>query len=334
MNQEQLMQAIWYEKQGQAQDVLQLGKMPIPEPKEGEVRVKVFASGVNPSDTKVRSGWGGIPQSYPRIIPHQDGAGVIEAVGEGVSSDRIGERVWLYEAQQRQAFGTAAEYVKVPNQKVVTLPDKTSFIEGACLGVPAMTSHRAVFADGEVGGKIILVTGGAGVVGNYAIQWSKWGGATVITTVSREEQAKVAESAGADYIINYKSENVVERIREITGRERGIDRIVDVNFTQNLAVTDAVLRTNGSIAMYSANPDDNPTLPILSLMMRNITLRTILVYTMPLEAKQKAIRDITIALQEGALHHHIAQTFPLSEVAKAHDLQDSGKAIGKIIIKL
>ncbi len=334
MSQEQLMQAAWYERQGAAKEVIQYEKIPIPQPSEGEVKVKVFASGVNPSDTKVRSGWGGIRQSFPRIIPHQDGAGVIESVGEGVSKDRIGERVWLYEAQQKRAFGTAAEYAIAPNQQAVILPDNTSFVEGACLGVPAMTAHRAVFADGAIAKKTVLVTGGAGAVGNYAVQWAKWGGATVITTVSREEQAKIAEAAGADYIINYKSENVVDRIREITGRERGINRIVDVNFSQNLAVADAVLRTNGAIAMYAANPDDAPALPILSLMMRNINLRTILVYTMPQEAKLAAIRDITTALEAGALRHNIARRFPLSEVATAHDLQDSGQAIGKVIIDL
>ncbi|MGK7949505.1 MAG: NADPH:quinone reductase [Xenococcaceae cyanobacterium] len=334
MSEKQLMQAAWYEQQGAAQEVIQYGEMPIPQPGAGEVKVKIFASGVNPSDTKVRSGWGSIPQSFDRIIPHQDGAGVIESVGEGVSTDRIGERVWLYEAQQGRPFGTAAEYVVVPSQQAVTLPDNTSFLEGACLGVPAMTAHRAVFADGSVKGKTILVTGGAGAVGNYAVQWAKWGGATVITTVSREEQAKIAQAAGADYIINYKTEDVVARIREITDRERGINRIVDVNFSQNLVVADAVLRTNSTVAIYAANPDDAPALPILSLMMRNINLRTILVYTMPLEAKQTAIGDITKALETGALHHNIARSFPLSEVATAHDLQDSGQAIGKVIIDL
>ena len=197
-----------------------------------------------------------------------------------------------------------------------------------------MTSHRAVLADGSVKDKFVLVTGGAGAVGNYAIQWAKWAGAKVITTISNEAKAQVARSAGADYIINYKNENVIDRIREITGRERGIDRIIDVDFTNNLGVADSVLRTNGSIALYSANPDDLPLLPILSLMLRNITIRTILVYTMPAEAKQQALKDITTALQQGALRHNIAQTFSLSEVAQAHDLQDSGQAIGKIIIEI
>jgi NADPH:quinone reductase len=334
MNEVQLMQAAWYERQGAAQEVIQYGKISIPQPNAGEVKVKIFASGVNPSDTKVRSGWGGIPQSFPRIIPHQDGAGVIESVGEGVSRERIGERVWLYEAQQGRPLGTAAEYAVLPSQQAIKLPDNISFVQGASLGVPAMTAHRAVFADGSITGKTVLVTGGAGAVGNYAVQLAKWGNATVITTVSRPEQAEVAKAAGAKYIINYKTENVIERIREITAKERGIDRIVDVNFSQNLAIANEVLSTNGAVVMYTANPEDSPTLPISSLMMRNITLRTILVYTMPLEAKQAAIKDITTALEVGALHHNLAQSFPLSEVAAAHDFQDSGQAIGKIIIEV
>ena len=248
MNTTELMQASWYEKQGEAEQVLKYGEMPIPQHQEGEVRVKVMASGVNPSDTKTRSGWGGIPQKDPRIIPHQDGAGIIDAVGEGVNHDRIGERVWLYEAQQRQVFGTASEYVVIPSYKAMSLPEHTKFTEGACLGVPAMTAHRAVLADGSVKDKFVLVTGGAGAVGNYAIQWAKWSGAKVITTISSQAKAQVAKIAGVDYLISYKNENVIDRIREITGRERGIDRVIDVDFSNNIAIADAVLRTNGYVA--------------------------------------------------------------------------------------
>ena len=334
MTEQKLMQAAYYEKQGAAKEVIQYQQISIPEPSAGEVRVKIYASGVNPSDTKTRSGWGGIEQKFERIIPHQDGAGVIESVGEGIPNSRIGERVWIYEAQLGRAFGTGAEYIVIPSQKAVTLPDNTSFAEGACLGVPAMTAHRAIFADGDVKGQTILVTGGAGAVGSYAIQWAKWGGASAIATVSNPQKAKIAEAAGADYIINYKNEDVVKRIQEITGKKRGINRIVDVDFTQNLNVADAVLRTNGTVAMYSANPGDAPALPMLSLMLRNITIRSILVYTMPQSAKEAAIKDITTALEAGALHHNIAQRFRLTEVAAAHDAQDSGKMIGKAIVEI
>lgn len=334
MSEQKLMQAAYYEKQGAAKEVIHYQQIPIPEPGTGEVRVKIHASGVNPSDTKSRSGWGGIEQKFERIIPHQDGAGVIESVGESVPNSRIGERVWIYEGQLGRAFGTGAEYIVIDSEKAIKLPDNTTFAEGACLGVPAMTAHRAVFADGEVKGQTILVTGGAGAVGNYAIQWAKWGGAKAIATVSSPQKAKIAEAAGADYIINYKNEDVVKRIQEITGRKRGINRIVDVDFTQNLNVADAVLRTNGVVAMYSANPGDAPALPMLSLMLRNITIRTILVYTMPQSAKSAAIKDITTALEAGKLSHNIAQTFPLTELAAAHEAQDSGNMIGKAIVEI
>jgi NADPH:quinone reductase len=330
----QTMQAAWYDRQGGASEVIQFGQLQIPEPGLGEVRVKVHASGVNPSDTKGRSGWGGIVKSFDRIIPHEDGAGIIESVGEGVSPDRIGERVWIYEAQLGRPFGTAAEYVVVPDLQAVHLPDNISYAEGACLGVPAMTAHRAMFADGDVKDRIVLVTGGAGAVGNYAVQWAKWGGATVIATVSRPEQAEIAKTAGADHIINYKNEDVVQRIREITGKERGVDRIVDVNFAANYAIADATLRTNSVVALYSGNPEDRLDLLLLPWMLRNITIRTILVYTMPQAAKDAAIRDITTALEASALHHNIARRFPLRQVAAAHEAQDSGQMFGKAIVEI
>lgn len=323
----QTMQAAWYEKQGAAKDVMQYGEMPVPEPGSGEVRVKIHASGVNPSDTKTRGGWGGMAMPFGRVIPHNDGAGVIDSVGEGVPTSRIGERVWLYETQRIRGFGTAAEYAVVPSDKAARLPDNTSFPEGACLGVPAMTAHRCVFADGAVKGQTILVTGGAGAVGYYALQLAKWGGATVITTVSRPEQEQLVKSAGADHIINYKSEDVVQRIKEITGAEdgRGIDRIVDVNFGANLPIIEAVLRPNSLVASYSsANPDDRPALPFLSMQLNNVTIRMVLVYTMPDEAKQAAIRDITSALEAGALRHNIAQRFSLNEVAAVSPVLKEG----------
>ncbi|MGL5870888.1 MAG: NADPH:quinone reductase [Xenococcaceae cyanobacterium] len=333
----QTMYAAWYEQQGAAREVIQFGELPIPNPSANEVRVKVYASGVNPSDTKARSGWGGGSHPFPRVIPHQDGAGIIESVGEGVSSDRIGERVWIYEAQWKRPFGTAAEFVIVPSDRAIHLPDNTDFTEGACLGVPAMTAHRCLFADGSIEGQTILVTGGAGAVGYYALQLAKWGGATVITTVSRPEQEQLVKAAGADEMIDYKQQDVVQRIKEITGAKdgRGIDRIVDVNFTANLPITEAVLRSNGVVASYSsANPDDRPALPFLSMQLNNVTIRIVLVYTMPDRAKQAAIRDITSALEEGALHHNIARRFSLNEVAAAHDAQDSGKMIGKAIVEI
>lgn len=329
------MKAIWYEKQGAAKDVLQFGEMSAPVPAKGEVRVKIHASGVNPSDTKTRSGWGELPMQFSRVIPHNDGAGIIESVGEGVKTSRVGERVWLYETGFNRPFGTAAEYATIPTHQAIALPDNTDFTQGACLGVPAMTAHRAVFADGSVREQTLLVTGGAGAVGNYAIQMAKWGGAKVITTVSKPEQAQLAKAAGADEIINYKTENVTERVQAITEQERGVDRVVDVSFTANLPITSAVLKPNGTIASYASdNPEDRPELPFLSLQLINATLRLLLVYTMPEKAKLDAIADITTMLKTDHLRHNIAQEFSLSEVAAAHDAQDSYSLIGKAIIRV
>lgn len=326
------MKAAWYEKIGDAKDVFNIGELDVPQPGAGEVLVKVRASGINPSDVKQRSGWGGLKMRYPRVIPHNDGAGVIEAVGEGISTDRIGDRVWIYEATLNSGVGTAAEYVAVKSENTVLLPDNTEFTEGACLGVPAMTAHHCVFKDGSVAGKIVLVTGGAGAVGNYAIQLAKWGNATVITTVSSEAKAEIAHAAGADYVINYKTEDVVTRIKEITGT--GVDRVVEVDFAANLETNLKILKNNSAIATYASDSQTQPQVPIYSLIYKNLAVHYVLVYAMSKEAHQAAIEDITTCLKAGVLRHTIAQRFRLSEIAQAHEIMESGKAIGNLVIEI
>ena len=327
------MRAAWYEKLGNAQDVLSVGEVDIPEVGSGEVRVKVQASGVNPSDVKQRSGWGGLKMRHPRVIPHNDGAGVIEAVGEGVSPSRVGERVWIYEATLSRPFGTAAEYVVVASDNAVFLPDNTEFAAGACLGVPAMTAHYSVFQDGAVTGQTILVTGGAGAVGNYAIQLAKWGGARAIATVSSPEKAEIAHAAGADYVINYKTEDVAARVKEITGKE-GVDRVVEVDFASNLETNLAVLKRNGVIATYASDSNAQPQIPFYPLVYKNITVHYVLVYVMPKAAHQVAAEDITTCLKAGVLNHVIAQRFPLAEMAAAHEAVESGRAIGNQVVEI
>lgn len=258
---------------------------------------------------------------------------MIEAVGEGVSSSRVGERVWLYEAQLGRPFGTAAEWVVLPSEQAVRLPDDTDFVAGACLGVPAMTAHRCVFADGPVAGQTILVSGGAGAVGHYAVQLAKWGGATVITTVSSPQKAEVARAAGANYVINYKSEDVAARIKAITAGKK-VDRVVEVAFASNLAVDIAVLKHSGVIATYSSDCDNQPQLPFLPLLTKNITVHFVLVYVMSKSAHQAAIADITTCLEAGILHHLIAQRFPLAGVASAHEGVESGHMIGNVVIEI
>ena len=326
------MRAAWYERKGPAREVLQVGEMPTPEPGPAEVRVRVHVSGVNPSDTKNRGGWrGNVAMPFPRVIPHQDGAGVIDQVGEGVPAARVGERVWLYEAQLGRAFGTAAEYVALPSANAVPLPENTTFAEGACLGVPALTAHYAVFADGLVTGQTVLVTGGAGAVGSYAVQLAKWGGATVIATVSSPEKAAVARELGADHVVNYRAEDVAERVRALAGG-RGVDRVVEVSLGANLPAAVALLRPGGVIAAYSSDADSEPRVPFSALLRKNAVIRFVYVYEMGRAAHEAAIADVTRCLQAGTLRHLVDRHVPLADIAAAHEAVEGGAAIGNVVV--
>jgi NADPH2:quinone reductase len=323
------MRAAWYEKHGPAADVLTSGEMPVPEPGPGEVRVRVVASGLNPTDVKARAG--SRPLGFPRVVPHQDGAGVIDKVGRGVPASRVGERVWLYIVQWQRAWGTAAEFTVVPAARAVTLPTNTRFAEGACLGIPAVTAHRCLFADGPVAGQTVLVTGGAGAVGHYAVQLAKWAGATVIATVSSTEKAALALAAGADHTVNYKTGDAAATILELTGGV-GVDRIVEVDFGGNVTVSAKVLKVNGTIASYASMGAPEPKLPFYALMSKNAAIRPVLIYTMPERAKDEAVRDISHLVATGRLVHVIGARFPLERIVEAHQAQEGGKVTGNIVI--
>lgn len=326
------MKAAYYDRQGPARDVLLLGDLPEPEPGSGEVRVRIHVSGLNPSDTKTRGAFGGRPMGFPRIVPHQDGAGVIDRVGPGVSETRLGERVWLYEAQFGRAFGTAAQFTVIPSAQAVPLPDEISFTTGACLGVPALTAHRCLFADGDIRGRHVLVQGGAGAVGTAAIMLAKWAGAFVATTVSRPEQEKVAREAGADLVINRQTEDVAARVKEAT-RGKGVERIVEVNLKANLAIDMACLALDGAVVSYAT---DDPAavipIPFVPAMQRGYNFRFMLVYTMSEEAHRLAVRDVTACLTAGAYSPVIGLRLPLERIIEAHEAQDSGQVIGKILL--
>jgi NADPH2:quinone reductase len=326
------MRAAWYERQGEPADVLRVGLLDRPEPDAGEVRVRIEASGVNPSDTYGRRG-GAAPMAFPRVIPHQDGAGVIDSVGSGVPSERIGERVWVYEATWNRPGGTGAEFCVVPAQRAVRLPDSIDFDAGACLGIPAMTSHRAVFADGPVNGQIVLVTGGAGAVGTAAVQFAKWGGARVLATVSSDAKAAAARDAGADHTINYKTDDVVATVRRLT-EGVGVDRIVDVDFGGNLPLNLEIVKSAGTIASYATRGDPEPKVTFRALMVKNITVRGILVYTMPEAAKAAAAVDITRALEQRALRPLVGARLPLERIAEAHTAVERGAVIGNLVLNL
>lgn len=321
------MRAVWYEENGSA-DVLQLGDLPENEPGSGEVRIRVISSGINPSDWKRRQGLTR-PIDFPRVIPHQDGAGTIEGVGEGVPDSRIGQRVWLYEAQNNRPFGTAADYTVQPAHHAVPLPANTSFTEGACLGVPAMTAHRCVFADGPVDGKTVLVTGGAGAVGNYAVQFAKLAGAQVISTVSSDHKAGIAIEAGADHVVNYRTEDSVKRILEITSGA-GVDHIVEVDFAGNFNVSREILGPNSVLAIYAAGTSPQPPVP-LGFKSSNVNVRFVLVYDMPEQAKEAAAREINRLLEAGKLRHLLGPRYPLESIAQAHQAVEGG-AIGNVTV--
>jgi len=325
------MRAAWFESFGTAKDVLQVGERDTPEAGPGQVLVRVATSGINPSDVKKRAG------SFPDlldegyVIPNSDGAGVVEAVGGGVDRGRVGERVWLYQAQYGRRFGTAAEYVAIESSRAPRLPDGAGFEVGACLGIPVMTAHRCVFADGDVGEKIVLVTGGGGRVGHYAVQWASQAGATVIATASNPADVAACERAGARHVVNHRDENLVEAIMTATGGKL-VDRIVDVEFGGNLATSVEVLRIGGTIATYASTAVPEPRLPFFRMMYKDVTIRMVIVYAMPEDAKQAAIVDIDRALSSGSLEHRIAHTVPLDEIARGNELVEEGGVRGAAVV--
>lgn len=324
------MKAAFYDRNGPAAEVLQVAELPKPAPGTGEVLVRLRCSGVNPSDVKSRAGLRA-KMAWPRVVPQSDGAGIVEAVGDGVDPARIGERVWVWNGQWQRAMGTAAEYIALPAVQAAHLPDNTPFEAGACLGIPAMTAHRCVFADGPVAGQKILVTGGAGAVGHYAIQLARWGGAQVIATASGPEKIAHAKAAGADRVVNYRSEDVAAAVKDFT-RGDGVDRIVEVEFGGNLATSLACLKQNGVIATYASSAVMEPKLPFYPMMFQGVTLRMVLVYILPEAARRQAVQDINHALAQGALMHAIAETYPLAQIAAAHQAVESGKMIGNVVV--
>lgn len=327
----EMMRAAWYERFGPADEVLSVGEMEAPEPGAGEVRVRIAVSGVNPVDVKRRLGGRGASEGS-RVVPHFDAAGTIESVGAGVPDSRLGERVWVYEAQFERASGTAAELAVVAADLAVRLPDNADFDTGACLGIPALTAHRCVFADGSVAGQTVLVTGGAGAVGNYAVQFAKLDGATVIATVSSDDKAELARQGGADHVVNYRTEDAAERLVELAGAA-GIDRVVEVEFGGNLAASMAALKNNGVIATYASQADPEPTLPFYALAYKNIAVQHVLVFGVPDEAKQQGVADISGWLESGQLLHHLGPRFTLDDIAAAHQAVEGG-AFGKVLVTL
>ena len=326
------MRAAWHAEFGPAAKVFQIGELDTPQPREGEVLVRVRASGINPLDVKKRAGARGALE-IDRAIPHYDGAGVIEAVGSGVDASRIGERVWLFEGQYGSWLGTAAEYISLPSSRAVLLPDSVSFVEGACLGIPALTAHRAVCADGSVAGQTILVTGAAGAVGSYAVQFAALSGATVIGTVSSDAKAARAVANGAAHTINYKSEDVVARVKELTGGA-GVDRVVEVELGGNMPVTSRILKANAVVAAYASMAVPEAPVPFYPLLRTGPTIQIVACFTVPEADKMQGARDISEWMAAGKLRHNVGATFALDEIAAAHEAVESGSLIGGAVLEI
>lgn len=325
------MQAALYERTGAARDVLKVVDLPDPQPVGGEVRVRIVTSGVNPSDVKMRGGLRPGELPWPYIVPHSDGAGVIDAVGDGVPESRIGERVWIWNACWGRPHGTAASYVCLPSAQATPLPANVGFDAGACLGIPALTAWQAVHMDGGVAGKQVLVTGGAGAVGHYAVQMAKAAGARVIATVSGEEKAAIARAAGAEEIINYRTEDVGARARALTGGA-GVDRVIEVDLAANLQAAIDALKPDGDIVPYGSGALEIP-IPFLPSVFKNIRYRFFIVYHLSATDRARAVAGLTRALEAGQLQHHLGPSFALADIAAAHEAVERG-ALGNVVVRL
>ena len=324
------MKAAWYESNGEARDVLVVGEMESPAPAAGEVLVRLATSGVNPSDVKSRRGR---PLQWPRIIPHSDGAGTIEAVGQGVERARIGERVWLWNGQWKRSFGTAAQFIALPAAQAVRLPDETDFAAGACLGIPALTALHAVALHGDIEGRTLLVTGAASAVGHYAVQMAKLRGARVIGTASPERQTH-ARTAGVDELIDYRHEDVAERVKSLTGG-RGADAIIDMDLSSTAPLlAKGILAAHGRIVCYGSNVAGDIPLSFPSLLWGSLTLQVFVIYELQAAERQAAVAELTRLLEAGNLRHSIGPRFALDDAAAAHEAVEGGRATGNIVLDI
>ncbi|AZV77001.1 NADPH:quinone reductase [Parasedimentitalea marina] len=329
------MRAIVYSEFGPATDVLSLEDLPTPEPAKGEVLVRLKATGVNPSDVRARAGGrpGITKPPFAQIVPHSDGAGIIEAVGDGVSPDRIGERVWIWNGQWQRAYGTAAEYIALPQDQAVHLPDNTTFEQGAVLGIPALTATHAVLGYGPVAGKTILISGGAGTVGRLAVQIAVAAGARVIATARGEAQLDAARRAGATDVFDYSARDLADLILAATGGQP-IDHIVEVEFGKNIDTNTAIIASRGRIVTYGSAQAMAPTLPYYPLLFKAVSIDLVLVYLLTAQERATAIEHLTAMLDQNALDLRISQTLPLEDCAQAHDIIATGARAGSIILTM
>ncbi len=326
------MQAITYDRFGAARDVLTLSDIPSPAPGAGEVRVTLAYSGVNPSDVKSRAGTrpGVTKPAFPLIVPHSDGAGEIVAVGTGVDSARIGQKVWIWNGQWQRSQGTAAQEITLPAAQAVPLPDGTSLETGATLGIPGLTACHAVFGGGDISGKTLLIQGGGGSVGYLAVQLARWGGARVIATCSARDRDRVA-AAGADVVLDYRAPDLAAEVLAANG-DAPVDSVVEVEFGRNITVDAEVIAPNGRLAAYGSAAEMSPTLPFGPLLFKAATIDIILIYLLPAPERTLAIEKLHAALGAGALDSPIDAVFPLAETAAAHEAVEAAGRAGATLI--
>ena len=325
------MRAITYSTLGEARDVLHLTDIDTPTPSSGEVLVRLALSGVNPSDVKSRRGRPGMTKpAFDTVIPHSDGAGVIEAVGGGVDPARIGQRVWIWNGQWQRAFGTAATHIALPAAQAVALPEDVSFETAASLGIPGLTACHAVFNGGDIRGQTLLVHGGAGTVGYLAVQFAKWAGARVIATTGISGAAR-AKAAGADAVLDYSASDLADQILAANDGAP-VDQIIEVEFGVNIDADAQVIKPNGRIAAYGSAKDMAPTLPFQPLLFKAVTIDIVLVYLLTDTQRALAIETVHRALVDGALDCPVERVFALSGTVQAHEAVEAGARAGAILI--
>jgi NADPH2:quinone reductase len=331
MLQEIPMRAAYYEANGAAAQVLRLAEVATPEPGPGEVRVRLATSGVNPSDVKSREGRTR-KIAFPRVIPHSDGAGVIDKVGSGVPAARVGERVWTWNGQWKRAFGTAAEHIVLPSALAVRLPDHVGFAEGACLGIPAMTAYHAVATAEVDSASTVLICGGAGGVGHYAIQFAKARGAVVIATVSSDDKAKLARQAGADHVIDYKREDVGAAVMDLTDKA-GVDAVIEMDLAANAKLYPGLLHPRSQVVVYGTGATE-AAVPAQFMLVNVITMKWIFVYELTPKERDEAVGAITRLMAEKRLIHNVALTLPLGDIVRAHEAVEQGKTPGNVVVTM
>ena len=328
------MKAAWYSRNGEAQDVMQVGDLPTPSLKPGEVLVRLVTSGVNPSDVKSRRAR---PLSDPLIVPHSDGAGVIEAVGQGVPASRVGERVWVWNGQWQRPMGTCAQFIALPATQAVALPEGTDFAAGACMGIPGLTAVQAVILAERLGGDLrgqnVLVTGASSAVGHYITQMVTQAGGRVIGTVGSEAKAAHAQAAGMQDAVFYKTESVPQRVKALT-QGRGADVIIDMDFSTTAGwASEGALAPHGQVVCYGSNALEVP-LPFRPWLFQSMGVKFFLVYDLTPADRQTAVARLSGMLAAGQLQHSIGARFTLDQVAQAHRTVEAGQTVGNVVIEL